>query len=380
MQSMTLSFQPDAGWSRPLPTEWDHAQTWVLVFAATGFLDRPQPWADLAQAFPQSIITGCSTAGEIEGAHLNDGSMRVAVVRFEHTTLRQVDAAIEGPECSRQVAGILLDQLPLQNLTAVFVLADGLLVNGSQLMAALADQLPAQTQVTGGMAGSTSMLAQPWVLHDGLPACGRVSLLGLYGDRLKVGFGCEGGWLGFGPERLITRAEGNVLYTLDGKPALDLYLDYLGELAGDMPRSLLLFPLAVRASEARASTVVRSVLSVDERLRSVAFAGDVPQGHLAQLMRTTEDNLIASAAVAGAQAALSVDTTTDSLLISVSCAGRRMMLGERTEEEVEAMVEAAPLGAAHLGFYSYGEFSPKVPGGRAELHNQTMTVTVFSEE
>jgi hypothetical protein len=350
------------------------------VFGASDLIDHPVPWAALAQAFPHSVITGCSTAGEISGARIDDGTLCVAVVRFAHTRLRQVNAPIEDASASSTVASSLARQLPLDGLTAVFVLADGLQVNGTQLMSALADHLPANVLVTGGMAGDGSRFQRTWVLHEGVPSVGRVSLLGLYGERLRAGFGCDGGWLGFGPERRVTHAEGHVLYTLDDKPALDLYLDYLGELATDLPGSLLLFPLAIRSIDGRGNTLVRSVLAVDEVKRTVIFAGDVPQGHLARLMRATEDNLIASAGVAGAQAALSVDTTSDSLLVSVSCVGRRLVLGERTEEEVEAMVEVAPPGAVHLGFYSYGEFGPKLAHGQAELHNQTMTVTVFSEE
>jgi hypothetical protein len=377
---MTLSYRPATGWSRPLPADWDDARTWVLVFGASAYMDVAPPWADLARAFPQSVISGCSTAGEIEGTRVEDGTLSVAVVRFEHSDLRQVDADIHAAADPAGVVQKLADKLPTEGLSAVFVLCDGLQVNGSQLMGALADQWPAEVLITGGMAGDGTRFEQTWVVHQGRPATGRISLLGLYGERLKVGCGYDGGWIGFGPERRVTHAEGNVLYTLDDKPALDLYLDYLGELAVDLPKSLLLFPLAVRSPAGSSGTVVRSVLAVDEARRAVIFAGDVPQGHLAQLMRTTEDNLIASAAVAGARAALSVDTRADSLLVSVSCFGRRVVLGERTEEEVEAMVEGAPDGVTHLGFYSYGEFAPALPGGPPALHNQTMTVTVFSEE
>jgi hypothetical protein len=65
--------------------------------------------------------------------------------------------------------------------------------------------------------------------------------------------------------------------------------------------------------------------------------------------------------------------------MSVSSVGRRLVLGERTEEEVETVVEGAPCGAGHVGFHSYGEIAPALAGGSSDLHNQTMSVTVFSE-
>jgi hypothetical protein len=188
-----------------------------------------------------------------------------------------------------------------------------------------------------------------------------------------------GGWLDFGPERYITRSEGHVLYELDGKPALDLYKDYLGVLADGLPGSGLLFPLSIRRAFSDHQALVRTVLAVDEAQRSLTFAGDVPQGHVARLMRATNDGLIGSASAAVQQATRDIDRDAPALVISVSCVGRRLVLGERTEEEVEAIVEGAPLGAVHVGFYSYGEISPGLGADCAELHNQTMTVSVFSE-
>jgi hypothetical protein len=342
-------------------------------------MDSTAVWEELAQAFPHSLVMGCSTAGEIAGTCIRDHTLSLAVVRFEHTTLKLVSAALDSPEASDATARALADQLPGQDLRAVFVLTDGLAVNGSRLIAGLADCLPDPVLITGGMAGDGVRFGRTWVLHGGRPKRGQVTALGLYGERLKVAFGCDGGWLGFGPERRITRSQGNVLFTLDDKPALDLYLDYLGELASDLPGSLLLFPLSIHAPGAPDHSLVRTVLAVDEVARSITFAGDVPEGHLAQLMRTTEDSLIASAAQAGAQATASVEAHSPSLLVSVSCVGRRLVLGERTEEEVEAVMDAAPADAGHVGFYSYGEFSPLLSDGQAGLHNQTMTVTVFSE-
>ena len=109
-----------------------------------------------------------------------------------------------------------------------------------------------------------------------------------------VGSGCDGGWSDFGPERRITRSEGNVLFELDGKPALDLYKTYLGERADGLPGSALLFPLSVRRGGA-GETLVRTILGMDEAAQSLTFAGDMPQGGVARLMRANNDHLIGSA-------------------------------------------------------------------------------------
>jgi hypothetical protein len=261
----------------------------------------------------------------------------------------------------------------------VFVLSDGLCVNGTSLVDGLARHLPPGVAITGGLAGDGSRFGRTSVLDRHQPEANRICAVGFYGERLRIGHGCDGGWSDFGPERRITRSEGNVLFELDGKPALDLYKTYLGERAAGLPGTALLFPLSVRREGDGQETLVRTILGVDEESRSMTFAGDMPQGGLARLMRANTDKLIASAGEAARQAALGASASDDTLVISVSCVGRRLVLGERTDEEVETVLDNAPQRASHVGFYSYGEISPAVPGGASELHNQTMTVTVFSE-
>jgi hypothetical protein len=172
---------------------------------------------------------------------------------------------------------------------------------------------------------------------------------------------------------------GNVLYELDGKPALDLYKTYLGERAQGLPGTALLFPLSVRRDEPGADTLVRTILAIDEAKQSLTFAGDIPEGGVARLMRANTDKLVDSAGLAARTAAAGAAGVGDALIVSVSCVGRRLVLGERTDEEVETVQDSAPARSAHVGFYSYGEISPALPGRASDLHNQTMTVTVFSE-
>jgi len=367
-------------WSAPLPSHYDSAATLVLAFAAPEFADHPAPLAELAAVFPNSVIAGCSTSGEITGSQVQDASISVAVARFEHSLLRYASTPIALPGDSFAAGERLAEQLAGPDLRAVFVLSDGLGVNGTPLVDALTRQLGAGVLITGGLAGDGSRFKRTWVLHQGQPKGQTICAVGFYGQRVNVGHGCDSGWSNFGPERRITHAEGNVLFELDGKPALALYKSYLGERAAGLPGTALLFPLAVKREGADQDTLVRTILAIDESRQSLTFAGDVPQGGVARLMRASTDKLIGSAGVAGAQARstsrLSVGPT---LAVSVSCVGRRLVLGERTDEEVETVHDSLQAESTHVGFYSYGEISPAVPGGISELHNQTMTVTVISE-
>jgi hypothetical protein len=260
------------------------------------------------------------------------------------------------------------------------VLSDGLSVNGTPLVKGLSDGLPEGVVITGGLAGDGSRFGQTWVLGpDGGARGGQICAVGLSGERLHIGHGCDAGWTDFGPERRITRATGNVLYELDGKPALTLYKSYLGERASELPGAALLFPLSVKRASGETESLIRTVLAVDEASQSMTFAGDIPEGGVARLMRANTDKLIQSAGLAAQRAAENLPSGAPVMVVSVSCVGRRLVLGERTDEEVETVLDAMPEGAAHLGFYSYGEISPLLRGGAASLHNQTMTVTALAE-
>lgn len=380
MQLKTLIHLLGEGWLAPLPARLDSPETLVLAFGAPAYAEQPQALAELAAAFPRSVIAGCSTSGEIAGARVCDASISVAVARFEHSRLVRALAEVREAADSRAAGLRIAAQLPHEGLRAVFVLSDGLHVNGSALVAGIAAGLPEGVAISGGLAGDGARFERTWVLDGATPRQRRVCAVGLYGERLRIGCGHDGGWSDFGPERRITRSAGNVLYELDGKPALDLYRSYLGERAAGLPGAALLFPLAIRRPETGDASVVRTILGIDEAARAMTFAGDMPEGAVAKLMRTSNDRLIDSAALAASRAVRQVDASPAPLVISVSCVGRRLVLGERTDEEVETVVDGAPGAARHVGFYSYGEISPALDGsGASELHNQTMTVTVLDE-
>lgn len=380
MQLETLSYSSADGWSiRPFPP-LDSERTLVIVFGAARFVDDPAPIEALRAAYPRSHVVGCSTSGEIFGAALSDDSLSVAIARFDSSDIDTASAHVAGAAGSFEAGRDLALTLTRQDLRAIMVLSDGLNVNGSELVRGVNSVLSDSVVVTGGLAGDGARFQRTWVLGEHGPEAGLISAVGLYGDHLRVGHGSKGGWDVFGPERRITRSSANVLYELDGRPALELYKEYLGERAAGLPATALLFPLAVRAHSKDEKVLVRTVLSVDEAAQSMTFAGDLPQGYLAQLMRANFERLIegASNAALHTLAPAGAVPDLDVLSIAISCVGRRLILGERTEEEIEAALGELPRGTRQIGFYSYGEISPYAQG-HCDLHNQTMTVTTISE-
>ncbi len=372
MRLQTLSYTTDRGWSHRLDPDLDSPQTLVLAFASPRFADDAAPLLELRRALPHAAFLGCSTAGEIHGSKVRDDSIVVAIARFAGTRLRTAAA-----DASPGAGNMLGRALDAPDLRGVFVLSNGDSVNGSELVRGIDEVIGGRAPVTGGLAGDGSRFASTWVIDRGMPQRGRVTAVGLYGDRVRFGHGSQGGWDIFGPERVVTRSRANVLYELDGRPALQLSKDDLGERAAGLPATGLLFPLSVRDPGSVDRRIVRTILGIDEAARSLTFAGDVPEGSLAQLMRANFDRLVDGAADA-AFAAARVPHDGPVLAVAISCVGRRLVLGERIEEETEAVLDTLPPNTAQVGFYSYGEISPHTDGS-CDLHNQTMTLTTLAE-
>ncbi len=368
----------NTGWQPPLPGTLGSQAQLVFVFGSTQALQMKEAVQEVRKAYPAAHLLGCSTSGEIFESEVLDDSLVCTAVQFEGTTVRGTRVTLDDGSDSYDAGVQLAQQLEKSGLSHVFVLSDGLRVNGSELVAGLTAHLPSHVAVTGGLAGDGARFQKTLVLWDDEPQQGVIAALGLYGERLKIGYGSLGGWDSFGAERLITRSKGNVLYELDGKSALQLYKNYLGDHAQGLPATALLFPLSLRVRE-NSEPVVRTILSVNEDEQSMTFAGDLPEGAYARFMKANFDRLIDGATDAAKTSYEAIGSTSPDLAILISCVGRKLVLKQRIEEEVESVRDVLGERTAVTGFYSYGEISPFTPGAKCELHNQTMTITTFSE-
>jgi hypothetical protein len=384
MNLETFQYTLGKGWSIPTFPDLDSPQTLVLIFAAPEFINNIEPITELTNFYKNSKMIGCSSAGEILGSNINDHSLSVAVIKFAKTPIKIVKKEIKDVTESYKAGKEIADDLNDKELCNIFVLSDGLNVNGTELVKGLNSIEKENVIVTGGLAGDGPRFKNTWAIFNGKIYQNHIVAAGFYGTHIHIGHGSRGGWDIFGPERRITRAKNNILFELDNQPALSLYKKYLGDRASGLPATGLLFPLAIRKNAEDDRQLVRTILAVDEKDQSLTFAGDVPTGYLAQLMRANFDRLITGASEAGklAKTTLLQDnkaTTEPILSIAISCVGRRLLLGERTEEETESSLESLPPKTQQVGFYSYGELSPFTVGN-CDLHNQTMTITTIAED
>jgi len=349
----------------------------VLCFASNQILSRPGVYESVKQQFPNAQIAMCSTAGEIFHDTVQEESLVAAAICFESTDIQTAAVNIRDFQNSFEAGNALVDQLNKKELCYILVLSDGSLVNGSELVKGLNSAVENRILVTGGLAGDGDKFNTTLVGLNSQPSHGNIIAIGFYGTNLKVTHGTNGGWQTFGLEKEVTHAAGNKLFELDSNNALDVYRKYLGQEADNLPGSALMFPLSVTIPGI-AQPVVRTILGINHEEKSMTFAGDIPVGSKVRFMKANFDMLTNSASIA-AQNTLQLDDTAPDFSLLVSCVGRKIILGPRTEEELEAVAESLGESTPFAGFYSYGEIAPFNGEIDCQLHNQTMTITSFYE-
>ncbi len=365
----------DKGWNSRIDNSLDSKNTLILIFASPNISYIQKPLNELINLFPNSKFMGCSTSGEIFNNRLSMDRFVVQVIKFEKTVLKISSLKIEDSSKSRKLGQELALSLNKSKLKSVFILSDGLNINGSQLARGISSVFLNDVIVTGGLAGDDEEFKKTWVLVDKKPCSKYVTAIGFYGEDLYVGYSSKSGWDTLGVRRRVTSSFENIVYELDYQPALKLYKKYLGDRAKGLPSTGLLFPLGIYLEK---EIKIRTILAIDENKQSITFAGDIPEGSKVTLMKANFQKLIEGAS----DAIKSIDFKDKKIeqfcCISISCVGRKLVLGQRVEEEIEAVLDILPKNSMQIGYYSYGEISP-LSSGKCGLYNQTMTITLIGE-
>jgi hypothetical protein len=329
--------------------------------------------------FPNSSIVLCSTSGEILGSQVSDDTLSITAIQFEKSRIEAHQTVVTSTEESEVAGKQIGELLSKDGLRHVMIFADGMIVNGAEFAHGLHSVLPENVALTGGSAGDADHFKETYVGLNGAPSQNVVVIIGFYGDDLTIGYGSAGGWDTFGISRQVTKSVGRVVYELDHKPILDIYKEYLGDAAKDLPASGLSFPLNVIVPGSSVP-LVRTLMSVDEQDKSVTFAGGVPEGSSAQLMRANIDHLIDGAENAANMTALMHKDQKPQLAVLISCIGRKLVLKQRTEEELDVIRNVFGDDCVMTGFYTYGEYTQNREINQPLFQNQTMTITTLIED
>jgi hypothetical protein len=375
MKIETALFQ-DGNWKITTPLEDTSLANLVTVFGDTDEFTNEIHFEYLKNRYPNAHIIGCSSAGNIQGESISSSALVVTAIHFENSKIELHASEFESGDDIQELSRNLAKQFTADGLKHIFILSDGLNLNGTHLIKGFNEAT--QVAKTGGMAGDGAKFEKTFVIANAPAKQKVIAAIGFYGDALTIGSGCYGGWSEFGTQRIITKSESNILYELDGKPALDLYKQYLGEYAKDLPNSGLRFPLSIRPNDDEPE-LIRTLLGIDEEKKSIIFAGDLPEGYQARLMKPDIDLLIEGAGEAAHLANQNNNKT--ALGLVVSCVGRKIVMSQLVDEELEAVAQELGDNVILTGFYSYGEIAPFEENiQKCELHNQTMTLTVIYED
>ncbi|WP_422858832.1 FIST signal transduction protein [Flagellimonas sp. S174] len=349
----------------------------VLIFGDRSMLEDENIYEEVRQMYPNGNLVFGSTSGEILSTNVYENSITLTAIEFEKTTFEVVNKNVSDYTGIQEMGESITEQFDKEKLQHMFVVSDGSFVNGSGLIKGLENSKDFQASITGGLCGDGARFEKTLASYNENPKQGEVIAVGFYGSDLEVSYANYGGWTPFGPERIITKSEGNILYEIDGKPALDLYKKYLGDKAEQLPQAALLYPLTVQ-DKPGSEPLVRTILTIDEEKNSMVLAGDVPVNSKVQLMMSTVDDIAQGAAKAACMA-MKQRKKEPELALLVSCVGRKLVMDQRTEEEIEEVAEVIGPDAKIAGFYSYGEMAPFTGSNQCQLHNQTMTLTLLSE-
>ncbi|WP_299060856.1 FIST N-terminal domain-containing protein [uncultured Polaribacter sp.] len=354
----------------------------VLVFGNRFLLEEDTILDEIRNIFKDGHIVFGSACGDISSESIDDETVTITAIEFEKSTFIIKTANVLNNHSNTKIDSFkigenLINQLPQEGLKHVFVLSEGSFINGSQLTKGMNAATNDNLLITGALCGDDARFEKTVSSYNELPKPGEMVAIGLYGETLEVTFSINGGWTPFGPERIVTKSKGNILYELDNLPALDLYKKYLGKKSEELPGAALLYPLNVKSNDGN-NTIVRTILNIDETENSMILAGDIFENSKVQLMMTNVDNIVNAAEKAAINAS-EFRKKKPQLAILVSCIGRKLVLDQRVEEEVEEVMEVIGNKTTITGLYSYGEIAPFIGESSCQLHNQTMTITLISE-
>ena len=377
MKTLQIKKRKDQDWDYLSP-KIELINPLVLILGNRYMLEDVTIYNQVRDLFPDGHLVFGSTSGDITADLVDDESITITAIEFEKSTFQiKTSNVLNADLDSFKTGKDLVSEFPSDNLKHIFVISEGSFINGSELTKGMNAGTQNNTLITGGLCGDAARFEKTVAAYNENPKPGEIIAIGFYGDTFEATFSIHGGWTPFGPERIVTKSESNVLFELDGKPALDLYKKYLGDKSKELPGAALLYPLNVKSKDEKQS-FVRTILNINEDNNTMILAGDIPENSKVQLMMTNVDN-IANASERAARQALELRKTKPQLALLVSCIGRKLVLDQRVEEEIEEVVDVVGKNTTICGFYSYGEIAPFHGETNCQLHNQTMTITLISE-
>ncbi len=346
---------------------------WLFCEPADGMSEM---LVGITEAVGTPKLAGCTTDGEISTGGFSTGSVVLGGVVSDTITFEVASTSSIGAG-SENAGRRLAQQLP-RAAAHVQIFSDGLTGNGCAILRGMESVFGPQVPISGGAAGDARAMKQTWQFIGSRVLTDSVTAIAFSGN-VQVGTGVRSGWFPAGVPKTVTRAAGNVVYEMEGEPALAVYRRYLGPLADKLPAVGIQFPFGIvdEVGSLGESPILRAPMAINETDGSVTFAGEIPQGSTIGLTTGgSATSLLDASADAARRAMDALGGVSPSMIFFYSCMARKILLGTRTGEETERISNVVGRHVPIIGFYTYGEYCPNVSGNECKLHNETATVTV----
>lgn len=349
---------------------------WVLVFFSAT-LNPEHVTAGLAQSLPKDTpLIGCSSYAEIN--RLTALTHSVSLLGSRRSTLRAKTVALPSDNHTAFEMGQLAGrELAPFHPDLLILVPDVLTINATQALRGVQSILGRHFPIIGGAAADNGDFARTFLLHNGtLQGSGLVGLA-LKGP-LRLETAARSGYIPLSTPRTVTAMENeNILLELDGRPALDVYREFLGPRADEMPHVSVEFPIGtIPPGMKEAPALTRAVFKIDEQRRALILGGDIPTGEQLRILGASRKDVLAGAREAAEQAHQALPDADFALFFS--CMSRKLALGPHYEEECKSALSLLPPEMPKLGFYTFGELSPR--HGISEHHESTFTVALIKAE
>jgi hypothetical protein len=356
----------------------------LWVFGAISY-DQQKLLDGIAAAAPGVPVVGCTTDGEISSQGLSINS--VVVMALASDTIQLQSTCVERLSNDSYAAGFKIGQsFQGSEIPYIQVFSDGLCGNADKIIQGIKANMGENIKIAGGTAGDGGDFKRTFqyfgnrVLTDSIVA---VAFQGRFG----LGTGTACGWFPVGIAKKVTRSVGNVVYELDGQPALQAYERFLGKHAERLPAVGVEYPLGLLNSDSDTEEdgyfLCRATMGVDREAGAIIFAGDVPEGSLVKMTIGNDGDIILAARKAARSAMEKLRIKGPDLeprvIFLYSCMARKIVLGTRTDEEIMAVKEAIGGDVPVIGFYTYGEYAPIGECEHSCFHNETATLTVIGD-
>lgn len=356
-----------------------------VLFAAFDF-DHQLILDQIQTTFPQIELIGSTTNGEMSSVMgFQEDSLTLLLFCTDRLEIR----AGLGRETSKNMAGAVDEAIATATAKLssppqlCLTFADGLTVSGVSMLEALKQGLGAQVPIVGGIAADNYVLEKTYQFFQGEVVSDAIPIL-LFSGELLYSYGVASGWQPIGKQSLVTKAEGNIVYEIDGQPALDFYEYYLG--IDRFSGGYAIHALAIVEADLT-NFYLRAPVKYDREAGSITFFSDIPVGAIVQNTTAVRQDILKATETSFQSALAGYPGDSPAVALLVSCAARQRLLGTQANEEFEIVKANLPAGLPCCGFYSYGEISPLVDatapraGGHKEtqFHNQTFVTLLLGD-